>query len=315
MDRIEELLESANPVRPSNAPLIDARRELRAALDGGPALHAAGQDFVDGNRSRFSGSPRAQRPWTVAIAVAVFTALVLAAVVLAQVLAPLQPVPPALSPSPTVSSTGTGSDGWRVVRMSTMDTGGTTGPQIQIDVAPGFTTSSDVPNDNYDSLSLKIVRDTPTQDVFAQIYYGKVMPQRDPQACVATPEDYVELDSIAADVPVKRGVPGTASPRFVYRVVNGNGLKSSFGITSLAPGTSVDGCTEYHHVDSEPDGTMLAVSDHFQFNGRVPGWLSTSMSSVTPTFASLEEARAFMATEEYRTYKRMLSSVRIIQPK
>lgn len=314
VDRIEELLNAANPVQPSNAPRLDARAELRRALDRAPALYVTGQDFVDRGANPDVGNRPARKPWTVAVAVALLSALVVAAVVLAQVLAPLLPAPPAVSPSPSVSGTAAGTDEWRVLRLSTTETGGASGPQIQIDVAPGFTTISDVPNESYDSLSIKIVRDKPTQDVFAQIYYGRVLPQRDPQACIATPEDYVELDSIPVDVPVNANTPGTTSPRFVYRVVTGIGLKASFGITALPPGTAVDGCTEYHHVESLPSGTMLTVSDHFQFNGLAAGWLSTATTSVTPTFASLEEATAFMGTDEYQTYKRMLSSVRIIQP-
>jgi hypothetical protein len=314
MDRIDELLKAANPVRPSNAPRLDARAELRTALDGAAALHVTGPDFIDRDRNRNPWNRLARRPWTVAVAVAVLSALVIAAVVLTQVLAPLQPAPPAVSPSPSVIGTVSGPDGWRVMRLSTKETGGAAGPQIQIDVAPGFTISSDVPNESYDSLSIKIVRDTPTQDVLAQIYYGRVLPQRDPQACVATPEDYVELDSIPVDVPFKADTPGTTSPRFVYRVVKGTRLKASFGITSLPAGTAVDGCTEYHHVESLPNGTMLTVSDHFQFNGLAAGWLSTSTTSVTPTFASLDEATAFMGTDDYQAYKRMLSSVRIIRP-
>ncbi|MDI3213588.1 hypothetical protein [Arthrobacter sp. AL12] len=171
-----------------------------------------------------------------------------------------------------------------------------------------------MPNESYDSLSFRIVRDSAPQGVLAQIYYGKVMPQRDPTACVATPEDYVELDSVPVDLPFNAQAPETTSPRFVYRVVTGPSLKASLGITSRPPGSSVDGCTEFHHLESLPGGTMLIVSDHFQFSGSAAGWLSTSTTSLTPTFTSLEEARAFMATDEYLTYKRMLASVRIVQP-
>ncbi|MGM9473438.1 hypothetical protein ACS5PJ_15725 [Pseudarthrobacter sp. YS3] len=299
-------------MRPSNAPRLDARAELGRALEGAAALQVGGQDFVDHDRSPWNRLTR--RPWTVAVAVAVLSALVLAVAMLTLVLAPLQPAPPAVSPSPSGSGTASGSDGWRVLRLSTKEVGGATGPQVQIEVAPGFTTSSDVANESYDSLSIKIVRDTSTQEVLAQIYYGRVLPQRDPQACVAPAEHYVELDSIPVDVPVNAQTPGTTSPRFVYRVVTGTGLKASFGITALPPGTAVDGCTEYHHIESFPSGTMLTVSDHFQFNGLAAGWLSTLTTSATPTFASLDEARAFMGTDEYQTYKRMLSSVRIIQP-
>lgn len=315
MDRIDELLKAANPVRPSNAPRLDARAELRTALDGTPALQVSGQDFIERDETRNLMRNRlARRPWTVAAAVAVLSALVIAAVVLTQVLAPLQPAPPAVSPSPSVHATASGSDVWRVMRLSTKEIGGAPGPQIQIDVAPGFTTSSDVPNESYDSLSIRIVRDTPTQDVLAQIYYGRVLPQRDPRACVSAPEEYVELDSLPVDVPVNSETPGTTAPRFVYRVVKGTVLKASFGITSLPPGTTVDGCTEYHHLESLPNGNMLIVSDHFQFNGQAAGWLSKAATSVPPTFASLDDAKAFMGTDEYQTYKRMLSSVRIIQP-
>lgn len=314
MDRIDELLASADPVRASNAPRLDARAELRAALDGLPSLNATGQDFVNKGTRQRPHSWAAQRPWTVAVAAALLSALVVAAVVLAQTLAPIQPAPPAVNPTPTTSGTVTGQDGWRLVRLSTAQTGRASDPQIQIDLAPGFTAISDVPNENFDSISIKILQDTPTQDILAQIYYGKVLPQRDPRACVATPEDFVELDSQPVNVPANTDKPGSVPPRFVYRAVSGTGLRASFGITTLPPGTAVDACTEYHHIDSLPDGTMLAVSDHFQFNGLAPGWLSTSTSSLSPTFASLEEARAFMGTEEYRTYKRMLTSVRIIQP-
>lgn len=315
MERNDDVLKAANPVRPSNAPRLDARAELRTALEGASALSATGQDYVNGQRSGNLRSTVVRRSWTVAIAAAVLSALVVAAVVLSQVLTPLQPAPPAVSPSPSTTGEASGPDGWRMMRFSTKEAGGVTGPQIQIDVAPGFTVSSDVPNESYDSLSFKIVRDAPNQDVLAQIYYGRVLPQRNPQACVAAPEDYVELDSIPVDVPVSDDSSGTAaSPRFVYRVITGSGLKASFGITSLPAGTAVDGCTEYHHLESLPTGTMLTVSDHFQFNGLAAGWLSTSTSSLTPRFASLDEATAFMATDEYQTYKRMLSSVRIIRP-
>lgn len=313
MDRIDELLKAANPVRPSNAPRLDAHSELRAALDGAPGLDAAGQDYVVAP-ARIRQGKSSRRLWTAAIAVVVASLLVIAAVVLTQVMATLAPAPPAGTPSPTTSGAAIGSDQWRVVRMPTTEEGGTAGPQIEIDVAPGFVVSSDVPNESYDSLSTKILPDGPGEDVLAQIYYGKVLPQRDPQACVAVAEQYVELDSVPVDVPANSGASGTGTPRFVYRVVQGTTLKASFGLTALAPGTASDSCTEFHHINSTPEGTTLAVSDHYQFNGLAPGWLSTATTSLTPTFASLEEARAFMATEQYRTYKRMFTSVRIVQP-
>ncbi|MCB5291002.1 hypothetical protein [Arthrobacter sp. SO3] len=313
MDRIDELLDSANPVRPLNAPRLDARAALRTALEGAPAVDAVGQDFVGGRGNGVFGGRGARRPWVVAVAVAAMSALVVGAVVLTQLLAAWQPSPPAASPSPSVSSGVTGTDEWRTVRLSPT-TGGAAGPQIQLELAPGFIIRSDVPNESYDSLSFRIVRDSAPQGVLAQIYYGKVMPQRDPQACIARPEDYVELDSVPVDLPFNALDPEATSPRFVYRVVTGPSLKASLGITSQPPGTSVDGCTEFHHVESLPGGTMLIVSDHFQFSGSAAGWLSTSTTSLTPAFASLEEARAFMATDEYLTYKRMLASVRIVQP-
>lgn len=314
MDKIDGLLEAANPVRPSNAPRLDAGAELRTALAGAPALDAAGPDFVRAGGNGIPGGRGPRRPWTVGVAVAVLSALVLGAVVLTQVLTPLQPTPPAISPSPSVSSVVTGTDKWRVVRVPTAETGGAAGPQIQLELAPGFTLSSDVPNESYDSMSVKIVRDAPTQDVLAQIYYGKVMPQRDPQACVAAPEDYVELDSVPVDLPFNAQASEATSPRFVYRVVTGPSLRASLGITSQPSGTSVDACTEFHHVESLPGGTLLVVSDHFQFSAHAVGWLSTSTTSLTPSFASLEQARAYMASDEYLTYKRMLASVRIVQP-
>ncbi|XAS74009.1 hypothetical protein VUN82_09320 [Micrococcaceae bacterium Sec5.1] len=315
MDKIDQLLESANPVRPPSAPRLDPRAELRAALDGAPGLQASGSDFVGQNRKALPRSRYSRRSFALAVAMAALTVLVIATIALVQLLAPLQPTPPAVSPSPSVSSTEIGSEGWRVVRLSTTQAGYDKGPQIQLDIAPGFTTSSDVPNEGYDSLSIKIVRDTPTQDILAQIYYGKALPQRDPHACVASPENYVELDSTPVDVPANAATPGTAPPRFVYRVVDGSTLKPSLGITSLPPGNAVDSCTEYHHMESFPADTMLIVSDHFQFNGVAAGWLSSSTTSLTPTFATIDEARAYMGTDEYLTFKRMLTSVRIIEPK
>lgn len=314
MDRIEELLELANPVRPSNGPRLDAGVELRAALDGSSAMDAAGQDFYQKDVSRTLWRRPVRRPWAVAIAVAIVSALVAAVVVLTQALAPLQPPPPAVTPFPSISNTETGPSGWRVVRMSTPAVTGTTGPQIQVDVAPGFVAMADSPNESYDSLSVKIVSDGAAEGVFAQIYYGQVLPQRDPKACAAAPETYVELDSVPVDVPFDASTPGTSAPRFVYRVVTGTTLRASFGITYLPPGTAVDACTEFHHLDSLPVGTVLVVSDQYLFSGQAPGWLSTVPNSLSPTFASVDEARAFMNTDEYRTYKRMLASVRIIRP-
>lgn len=314
MDRIEELLKLANPVRRSNAPRLDARAELRAALDGASATDAAGRDYLQADVSRKLWRRPVRRPWAVAIAVVIVSALVAAVVVLSQALAPLQPAPPAVTPSPSISNTDTGPDGWRVVRVATPTVTGTTGPQIQVDVAPGFVAMSDVPNESYDSLSVKIVRDGAAQGVFAQIYYGQVLPKRDPQACAAAPETYVELDSVPVDVPFDANTPGTVAPRFVYRVVTGTTIRASFGITDLPPGTAVDACTEFHHLNSLPVGTMLVVSDQYQFSGQAPGWLSAVRSSMSPTFASVDEARAFMNTDEYLTYKRMLTSVRIVRP-
>lgn len=315
MDRIDKLLRTANPVRPGNEPKVNAETELRRVLEGLPASEAAA-DWDAGLASLHTSPLRGRPPlrWLAAVAVAAVGALAVALLVLTQGLAPQHSTPPAGTPTPSNSTAAPGPEGWRVQHLQLTGPGGTPGALIQVDVPPGFELGGDVPNESYDSESAKIVRVGTTSAVLAQIYYGKVIPQRDPLACAGSAEDYVELDSAPVDVPYNTGAPGTVPPRFVYRVIVGTQLRASLGITTRPPGASVGSCEEFHSIDSVPAGNILAASDQFQFNAAAPGWLSTARSPLSPSFASMEEARAYLSSAEYQSYKRMFTSIRIIQP-
>jgi hypothetical protein len=117
------------------------------------------------------------------------------------------------------------------------------------------------------------------------------------------------------DVPYERGAAGSVPPRFVYRVVSGadGKLVPSLGITTRAPGTSTDSCTQYFQIRAERPGFYFMFSTYVLFSGQYPGWLVPS-NPLAQTFSTPEEAEAFMDTAEYRDIKRMFMSVTITAP-
>ncbi|WP_332759654.1 hypothetical protein [Pseudarthrobacter sp.] len=145
------------------------------------------------------------------------------------------------------------------------------------------------------------------------LYYGPYGPRYDPAACAGPEESFVELDSSPVNIPYDASVPGTVPPRFVYRVT-GDRLVGSFGITTRPPSTSIDSCSHYFQVRAARAGHYFSFSTYATYINGHPGWLSPAPGTGHKEFASIEEARAYLETEEYATIKRMVTSLTISAP-
>ncbi|WP_336992268.1 hypothetical protein [Leucobacter sp. VD1] len=110
-----------------------------------------------------------------------------------------------------------------------------------------------------------------------------------------------ELDQEPLESSTELDPSGTAPVSFVYRASQlADRVVTSLSISNQQPQRS---CMYYNLVQL-PDG-MMAFADTLQIDSAEPG------PNPARTFATMDEARAFMKTEEYATLKRVLLSFRL----
>jgi hypothetical protein len=121
-------------------------------------------------------------------------------------------------------------------------------------------------------------------------------------ACGPGPYKMYELDS--APVLANRPWALAAGVRFSYRVLDvrsaGGAFDFQLGLVDATTGQLQDSCLMYSFVAGAPQGTLSFADRTFQ-NG----------TGGDPAFASLEEAKAYMMTPEYRKLKAMITSLRV----
>jgi hypothetical protein len=183
----------------------------------------------------------------------------------------------------------------------------------------GWELTDSLPDDDYPARTGYLSRLGPTSQgsysmPWLMLYYGPFGPRYDPAACAGPEETFVELDSSPVNIPYDASVPGVVPPRFVYRVATmDDRLVASFGITTRPPSTSIDACSQYFQVRAARSGYHFSFSSYSTYVQGNPDWLSPVQR--TPVeFASMEEAREFLKTDDYAILKRMFSSVTISAP-
>jgi hypothetical protein len=121
-------------------------------------------------------------------------------------------------------------------------------------------------------------------------------------ACGPGPYTMYELDS--APALANRPWALAAGVRFSYRVLDvrsaGGAFDFQLGLVDATTGQLQDSCLMYSFVAGAPQGTLSFADRTFQ-NG----------TGGDPAFASLEEAKAYMMTPEYRKLKAMITSLRV----
>ncbi|MFD5278916.1 hypothetical protein ACFWIX_15335 [Pseudarthrobacter sp. NPDC058362] len=118
-------------------------------------------------------------------------------------------------------------------------------------------------------------------------------------ACGPEAVPLLTLDSAPVTVPY-RAAEGAAAPEFSYRVLNGTGsglgVNGSVGLSQ--PDQQASAACMYYNTVSSPVGT-LSFASQFQVNLGGEGMV----------FASVAEAKAYVATGEYARLKRMMVSL------
>ena len=121
-------------------------------------------------------------------------------------------------------------------------------------------------------------------------------------ACGTTPPIVIEeLDEVSVDipgyVPMADPINPLVPPRVVFRAFESEqGVIASLALTDEQP---VESCFFFNLL--HPEAGMMVFADALQVSADAP----------PRTFASMDEARAFVETEEYATLQRILSSLQI----
>lgn len=318
MDRLERLLRDANPVpdntAPPESPLPDFRRML-VLRETGSAVTSDALPAVK------AGNPFGRL--LPAIAGAALAVLIAAAAVFALIFLPArEPAPVATEP------TGDALAGdWRIAGFVT-DPESRPETQVQFRLPPGWNLTRsghdpDTPDPEFPAVTAYLFLPSTSAGApmdstkaAAMAYYGPIGGKYDPADCPGKGETYTELDSSRVSIPFEQGLPGAVPPRFVYRVTGASDgtLIPSFGITTQPPGNSTGPCIQYFQVRAERPGHYFILSSRSVFSSATPGWLVDAPNPVWPTFSSVREAQAFMATEDYRNLKRLIMSVTITAP-
>jgi hypothetical protein len=122
-------------------------------------------------------------------------------------------------------------------------------------------------------------------------------------ACGPEPVPFLTLDSEPVDIPYNKSVAAGA-PEFSFRVLDGTGIglkvRASLGLNQPDP-QMVESCMYYNTVSS-PVGTL-------DFATQVQVTLTDTQGLA---FDSVDEAKAYTATEEYSQLKRMFMSLTLI---
>lgn len=121
-------------------------------------------------------------------------------------------------------------------------------------------------------------------------------------ACGTTPPIVIEeLDDVSVDIPgyapMADPLTPLGPPRITFRAFESEqGVIASLALTDEQP---VESCFFFNLL--HPGAGMMVFADALQVSADAP----------PRTFASMDEARAFVETEEYATLHRILSSLRI----
>ncbi|MCU1547717.1 MAG: hypothetical protein JWO29_668 [Arthrobacter sp.] len=121
---------------------------------------------------------------------------------------------------------------------------------------------------------------------------------------------YAVLDSVELALPYNAAGADTIPPRFAFRSLQEPGrITASYGITSSLAGRNGKSCMFYNVVSGPAESPLYSFADAFQVN--VGGAGEAGDRKGAKTFATVEEAKAYMQTAEYRNAKRMITSLKI----
>ena len=125
-------------------------------------------------------------------------------------------------------------------------------------------------------------------------------------ACREDPVPYTVLDFATVDVPYNPQIPDSVTPRFAFRAMpDGGGVTASYGLTSTVGGQDGKACMIYNVVNGPPSSSIYMFASAVQMS------LGDFERGGALTFASMDEARAYMGTPGYAAAKRMIMSLRI----
>lgn len=124
------------------------------------------------------------------------------------------------------------------------------------------------------------------------------------------PVPYSVLDSMELALPYNTAGADTIPPRFVFRALQeADRVTASYGITGSVAGKDGTSCMVYNVVSGPAESPFYYFADTLEVrsgsseqNGNRKG---------AKTFASLDEARAYMQTPEYMNAKRMITSLKL----
>ena len=122
-------------------------------------------------------------------------------------------------------------------------------------------------------------------------------------ACGPQPVPLLTLDSEAVQIP-HRTSADAGTPEFSFRVLDGTGIglkvRGSLGLNQPDP-QMLESCMYYNTVSS-PVATLVFAT----------GVQVTLTDTAGLTFDSVDEAKAYMATEEYAQLKSMFMSLQLV---
>jgi hypothetical protein len=121
---------------------------------------------------------------------------------------------------------------------------------------------------------------------------------------------YLVLDSVELALPYNTAAAGVIAPRFAFRALQEPGrVTASYGITSSAAGRDGKSCMFYNVVSGPAESPLYSFADAVQVN--VGGTGEPGNRKGAKTFATVEEASAYMQTPEYLNAKRVITSLKI----
>jgi hypothetical protein len=317
MDPIKSLISGSDPLRNDPAEMPDADAALRRVTSGAPMF----TDSLPANVLRFRDRKRRQArvAGVLTLAAAAVTAGVLVATnfgALISAPAPAGPVAPtssettaAASAKPTATLKPTAAR--TVAPAATATAAPTPAPvtwttftdatgQATFEHPVGWTVSQmpqTIDGGSYNIVEVKTAagKTVSTLRLVYDVTGGPVCP---------APKPYQTLDSVVVDIPqkaakLKEHPQGPSA--FVFRVIQGDKVYGSLALADgdLAPQPTT--CGLYNGILG-PDNVPFA-----HFGDTV--WLTSDGQGAPLTFDSVAEAKAYMATQEYRDTKRMLISL------
>lgn len=124
------------------------------------------------------------------------------------------------------------------------------------------------------------------------------------------PVPYSVLDSIVLDLPYNDSAADTITPRFTFRALQEpDHVTASYGLTSNMAGSNGTSCMFYNVVSGPPESPLYSFADTYQVNAGAPQ--NSGVQNGAKTFATMDDARAYMQTAEYLNAKRMITSLKI----